>query len=86
MPTAALTTKYQITVPKEVRETLHVAPGDRLLFRISGNGQVTVEPENRPLSALKGRLKATRHLTLDELKAVARDAVLEKSGGADARS
>lgn len=40
---AKLTSKGQITVPKAVRDTLALKPGDRVLFRVEGN-RATVAP------------------------------------------
>ena len=40
---ARITSKGQITVPKEIRRALGVGPGDRLLFE-NGNGVVRVRP------------------------------------------
>ena len=44
-------------------------------------------PENAPLAALKGRLKAPsgRHLSVEEMHDVIRAAVLERLGGGDDR-
>ena len=38
MPTATLTTKGQVTIPKEVREHLGVETGDRLSFVVQDDG------------------------------------------------
>ncbi len=40
---AKLTSKGQITVPQEIRRTLGVRPGDRLLFETDG-AEVSVRP------------------------------------------
>ena len=57
MPTATLTSKGQITVPKAVRDALGVRPGDRLAFRIRGDGTVTVEADTVDLLSLRGIVK-----------------------------
>jgi antitoxin PrlF len=57
MPTATLTSKGQITIPKEVREHLGVEAGDRLNFQIADGGEVIVEPETVDLRSLHGILK-----------------------------
>lgn len=44
MPVATVTSKGQITLPKEVREHLHVGEGDRLEFLIDEGGEVRVRP------------------------------------------
>jgi AbrB family looped-hinge helix DNA binding protein len=61
MPTAKLTSKGQITIPRAVRETLGVKTGDRLVFEISPKGRVTVTAEERPpATPLLGRLSRYR--------------------------
>jgi len=35
--TSRITSKGQITLPKQVREKLHVQPGDSLVYEIEGN-------------------------------------------------
>lgn len=57
MPTATITSKGQITVPKEIREHLGVAPGDRLSFQIGSGGEVVVESEPVDVRSLRGMLK-----------------------------
>ena len=56
MPTATLTTKGQITVPKEVREHLGVDTGDRLSFTVQPDGSVIVTPITRHFRELGGLL------------------------------
>jgi AbrB family looped-hinge helix DNA binding protein len=41
---ATLTSKSQVTLPKPIRDYLRVGPGDRVEFRIGGDGSVRVEP------------------------------------------
>lgn len=53
MVKATLTSKGQLTVPKEVRDQLDIKPGDRLLF----------EPEGDSV-----RLRVERRTTLEELE------------------
>jgi antitoxin PrlF len=44
MAIATLTSKGQITLPKDVREHLHLSTGDRLEFVIRSDGEVQVKP------------------------------------------
>jgi antitoxin PrlF len=60
MSTATITSKGQITVPKEIREALGVRPGDRLAFHAREDGTVTVEAETVDLMTLRGVLKPRR--------------------------
>lgn len=56
MPTATLTTKGQITIPKEVRKHLGVETGDRLSFVVQDDGSVIVTPITRHVRELGGLL------------------------------
>ena len=57
MPTATLTTKGQVTIPKEVRRHLGVDTGDRLSFVVQDDGTVLVEPITRHVRELGGILQ-----------------------------
>lgn len=48
MPSSALTSKYQATIPKLVRETLHLASGDRVEFLIAPDGAVRLRKAPEP--------------------------------------
>ncbi|MEE8584737.1 MAG: AbrB/MazE/SpoVT family DNA-binding domain-containing protein [Acidobacteriota bacterium] len=54
MAIGRLTSKGQITVPKEVREHLHLASGDRLEFIIEQNGRVRLQPVTGSVRRLYG--------------------------------
>ena len=57
MPTATVTTKGQVTIPKEVREHLGVETGDRLSFVVQDDGTVLVKPITRHVRELDGLLR-----------------------------
>jgi AbrB family looped-hinge helix DNA binding protein len=57
MPSAKLTSKGQITIPKEVRAALGLHTGDRLAFRLHDDGTVVVEAEKVSLSSLRGAVR-----------------------------
>lgn len=57
MPRSTLTSKGQITLPKVVRETLHLETGDRVAFEFRTDGVVELRPEAGDLLALFGSLK-----------------------------
>ncbi len=57
MPTATMTTKGQVTIPKEVREHLGVETGDRLSFVVQEDGTVMVKPITRHVRELGGLLQ-----------------------------
>jgi antitoxin PrlF len=63
-----ITSKGQITVPKAVRETLALKPGDRMSFVIHEDGTVTVEAETVDLPSLRGVLKSNgRHVSVEQM-------------------
>ena len=79
MPAARITSKGQITLPKEVRDALGVEPGDRVAFRIQEDGAVVVEPETLDIRSLRGRLVPRRRgVTLEEM-----DATIRREGARD---
>lgn len=70
MPTSTITSKGQITIPKEVQEALNLRPGDRLDFIIE-QGRVYVQPANVDVRLLSGLLhKPERQpVSLEEMEA-----------------
>lgn len=57
MPTATLTTKGQLTLPKAIRERLGLHSGDRVEFRVTAEGDILVEAATVDLRDLRGVLK-----------------------------
>jgi AbrB family looped-hinge helix DNA binding protein len=45
MTSVAISPKFQIVIPKAVREALKLRPGQRVEVRLDGSGRVVVEPE-----------------------------------------
>jgi AbrB family looped-hinge helix DNA binding protein len=56
MPSATVTSKWQMVIPKPVREHLGLHPGDQLEFIIEGSGKVVVRPAVLDVRDLKGVL------------------------------
>lgn len=71
MSASTLTSKGQVTIPKEVRERLGLKEGDRLIFRFDDQGNLLVRPEVRnPLGRLPGllhHLAKERPVTVEEM-------------------
>ena len=57
MPTATVTSKGQITIPREVRDHLHVGTGDKIDFVIEANGAVRISPLVGSVRELYGFLR-----------------------------
>lgn len=76
MPTAVLTSKGQITIPKEVRQALGVDSGDRLEFTETAKGVFEVVAASKDVRELKGIIaRPRRPVSVDDMrKAVARRA------------
>ena len=73
MPTAVLTTKGQITIPKPVREGLGVETGDRVEFVELEKGVYTVVAATRDIRALKGIVpKPARPVSVEDMNRAVR--------------
>lgn len=68
---ATITSKGQVTVPKMVRDRLHLRPGDRLEFLVDEDGTLRVVPVTASLRQLKGMVqRPTRAVSLSEMEEV----------------
>jgi AbrB family looped-hinge helix DNA binding protein len=57
---SALSIKGQATIPKAIRDHLHLGPGDRIKFFVHPDGSVVILPKI-PSSALKGLVPMRRN-------------------------
>jgi antitoxin PrlF len=65
---ATVTSKGQITLPKALRDHLHLAPGDRVEFILEENNLVRMVPRTTSVTRLKGMLpKPQRPVSLEEM-------------------
>jgi len=55
MQTVTVSPKYQVVIPKKIRESLHLRPGQKLQV-VEYNGRVELIPE-RDITELRGFLK-----------------------------
>jgi AbrB family looped-hinge helix DNA binding protein len=86
MSTATLTSKGQITVPKAVRDQLHLSTGDRVRFLADGEGRVVMVPATTSITELRGCLPApARPVTLAEMDAAIAAGASEHVVGKGAR-
>ena len=66
---ATLSSKNQATIPKSVREYLHLKPGDRFKFFLQPDGNVVILPKMRT-AALKGSVpRRKRPVSVKEMNA-----------------
>lgn len=66
MNSVTLSSKFQLVIPREVRERLDLAPGTKLTV-IEKGGILYLVPE-RPLAQLRGVARGTRRKGLREKK------------------
>jgi AbrB family looped-hinge helix DNA binding protein len=70
MPVSTVTTKGQITIPKEIRDALELASGDRVAFRLRDDHVVEMVPETvDPLSlfgVFKPRVRGITVAAMDQ--------------------
>ena len=66
---SALTSKGQVTIPKELREKLNLAPGDKVKFFMHPDGTLAILPK-KPVSALFGILRSrVSPVSLEDMEA-----------------
>ena len=53
---ATLTSKGQTTIPKEIRDSLGMKPGDRMTFTLMPDATVVMRVEGKSITALAGPL------------------------------
>jgi len=70
VPTATVTSKGQVTLPRRVRDLLRVGPGDRIEFVIDDDGRISVRARDADIAELRGVLhRADRPaVTLDAME------------------
>jgi AbrB family looped-hinge helix DNA binding protein len=77
MPTAKVTSKGQITIPKEVRDALGLVPGDRVAFRLVEDAAI-LEPETFDIKELFGSLQSkVKGVRVGDMEA----AIVRRAGG-----
>ena len=79
MTTATITSKGQVTIPKDVRTRLGIGTGDRVEFVEIQDGVFQIIAATQDVQALKGIVrKPKKPVTLEEM-----NQVIVEMGGAD---
>jgi antitoxin PrlF len=70
MPSSLITSKGQTTIPKSIRDHLHLQPGDKIDFVVEENGKVVLEPATLDVSDLEGILHrpGMKVVSLEDMK------------------
>ena len=72
MPTdATLTSKGQTTIPKEIRDSLGMKPGDRMTFTLMQDSTVVMRVKSKSVTGLAGMLhqKGRKSVPVEQLSA-----------------
>ena len=70
MPASLITSKGQTTIPKKIRDYLHLQPGDKIDFVVEEGGKVVLEPATFDVRELEGILHrpGMKAVSADEMK------------------
>ena len=79
MPASSITTKGQTTIPKAIRDRLHLKAGDVVEYVIDEDGKVVLAPATMELSELQGILHrpGMKAVSMETMKKV----IKERAGG-----
>ena len=73
MATAKITSKGQITIPKELRDAFDLEPGDTVHFTVREGGEIVMETEERDIRELRGDVEAdVEGVSVQEMKDIVR--------------
>ncbi len=79
MAKSTVTSKGQVTIPKEIREFAMIHAGTQIDFQMQKDGTILIIPIQRHISQLKGIIKSRRKkpVSLDEMKKAISDGAQE---------
>lgn len=82
MTMATITSKGQITVPKDIRASLMLHSGDKIDFTVTDRGEVLLRPLTRRVDDIFGRLHqpGREALSPEEMNAAIKRKLSERSG------
>ena len=71
MATAIMTSKGQITIPKSVRNSLHLHTGDRIEFVVHDSSEALLKPFTKGVDEVFGKLHDPKRapVTVEEMNA-----------------
>lgn len=81
---AKVTSKYQLTIPSEIRDVLNLQGGDRIVFHVQDNGEVTirvmksVSVDDLAGALSKAALQPIEYIPFEQAKQMAKDEMAEK--------
>ena len=60
MAEATITSKGQVTIPADIRKSMRLTEGERVVFTVLDDGTTVIRAKSRSLVELKGMLKNVR--------------------------
>ena len=81
---AKVTSKYQVTIPSEIRELLNLQGGDHIVFHVQDGGEVTirvmksVSVDDLAGSLSKAALQPIEYIPFEQARQMAKDEMSEK--------
>ena len=77
---ATVTSKGQVTIPKPIRDRLHLEPGDKIDFVLDEGGDLRGTPVTVPVARLKGMVpRPASPVSLEKMdEAIARGALRKR--------
>jgi AbrB family looped-hinge helix DNA binding protein len=67
MQLSSITSKGQVTIPAEIRKSLHLATGQKVKFSCKDN-VITIVPVDNNISSAFGLLKSSKSISLMEME------------------
>jgi len=82
MALATLTTKGQVTIPKQVRETLKLHSGDKIEIIVTKNREALIRPISKKVDDIFGKLyrPARKTVSVDSMNDAIRKRMKGRSG------
>ena len=77
---ATITSKGQVTVPKNIRDQLNIQAGTQLDFTLNNDGTISVRPLNRTALSIVGILKrpGQKVVTIEQMNDAIAEAASER--------
>lgn len=77
---ATITSKGQVTVPKNIRDQLNITAGTQLDFTLNNDGTISVRPLNRTALSIVGILKrpGQKAVTIEQMNDTIAEATSER--------
>lgn len=79
---STVTQKGQVTIPKRVRDDLHLVTGDKVEFVMNERGEVVIQPINRKVVEVAGILsqyKKSHSVSVEEMDQAVAELIRDKT-------